>query len=335
MKPLVSILIPAFNASQWIAETITSALAQSWPRKEIIVIDDGSTDETLAIARRFSSNEVRVIAQSNQGAAATRNSLFALSRGDYIQWLDADDLLSPDKVALQMEAAAACRGGARTLYSSAWGHFMYRTSAAKFMPSPLWCDLTPAEWLIRKMVHDCHMQTATWLVTREQTEAAGPWDTRLLGDDDGEYFCRVKLQSQEIKFIPNAKVYYRMTNNSSRLSYIGRSHRKLEAQFLSMKLHIRYLRSVEDSPRSCAACVKYLQKYLAAFYLERSDIVEQMQELASQLGGRLKPPSARAKYTLIQKLLGWRAARSAQIVLPAIKWFLLRTWDKTLYQTFG
>ena len=55
MTPLVSILIPAFNAQEWIAETIQSALRQTWPHKEIIVVDDGSTDGTLAIARRFES----------------------------------------------------------------------------------------------------------------------------------------------------------------------------------------------------------------------------------------------------------------------------------------
>ena len=65
MKPLVSILIPAYNAERWIADTIRSALAQTWPRKEIIVIDDGSRDRTLEIARQFASREVRVITQQN------------------------------------------------------------------------------------------------------------------------------------------------------------------------------------------------------------------------------------------------------------------------------
>src|ERR1700722_17022843 len=101
-KPLVSILIPAFNSEKWIAGTIRSALAQTWDRKEIIVVDDGSTDRTFEIARQFESHTVRVVTQINQGAAAARNNAFSLSRGEYIQWLDADDLLAPDKVATQM-----------------------------------------------------------------------------------------------------------------------------------------------------------------------------------------------------------------------------------------
>ena len=104
--PLVGILIPAFNSAPWIAETIRSALAQTWPRKEIIVVDDGSTDDTLAVARRFASGQVAVATQPNQGAAAARNTALSMSQADVIQWLDADDLLAPDKIARQMEAGA-------------------------------------------------------------------------------------------------------------------------------------------------------------------------------------------------------------------------------------
>src|SRR5262245_21908195 len=104
MQPLVSILIPAFNASRWIADTIQSALAQTWPRTEIIVVDDGSTDDTLAIARGFASQGVSVTTQPNRGASAARNVALARSRGDFIQWLDADDILAPDKIERQMEA---------------------------------------------------------------------------------------------------------------------------------------------------------------------------------------------------------------------------------------
>src|SRR4029450_13201330 len=105
MKPLVSILIPAYNAERWIADTIRSALLQTWPRKEIIVVDDGSTDRTLQAARHFASPTVSIVTQENQGASAARNRAFELCQGDYIQWLDADDLLALDKIAKQVEAS--------------------------------------------------------------------------------------------------------------------------------------------------------------------------------------------------------------------------------------
>jgi glycosyltransferase involved in cell wall biosynthesis len=328
MKPLVSILIPAFNAQEWIADTITSALGQTWPRKEIIVVDDGSRDQTLSIARRFASEEVSVVSQANQGAAATRNRAFSLCRGDYIQWLDADDLLAPDKIARQMDALD--HGATeRTLLSSAWGQFLYRVHRAQFVPTPLWCDLPPVEWLVLKMGQNLRMQTATWLVSRELTEAAGPWNTQLLGDDDGEYFCRVLLASTGTRFVPEARVFYRMPGINS-LSYIGRSDRKMEAQFLSMQLHIGYLRSLEDSARVRAACVRYLQDWLPNFYPDRLDIVNQAEQLAEALGARLELPRLSWKYAWIQKAFGWSLAKRAQVFMPRCRWSVIRSWDRAL-----
>jgi len=330
VKPLVSILIPAFNAEPWIAKTIESAIAQTWPCKEIIVVDDGSTDQTLAIARKFASRNVAVISKANQGAAATRNHALSLSQGDYIQWLDADDLLSADKVAKQMEVAAQCQD-ARTLLSSEWGYFAYRLERANFRPSALWCDLSPVEWLLRKLSRDLHMQTATWLVSRKLTDAAGTWDTRLLSDDDGEYFCRVLLASKDIRFVPQAKVFYRVSP-ASRLSYIGQSDRKKDAMLLSMRLHVNYLRSLEDSDRTRKACRTYLQNWLINFYPERPDIVQDLQELAQELGGRLEVPRLRWKYAWIAPLCGWKVAKHAQFAFPQLKASALRRWDGVMHR---
>jgi glycosyltransferase involved in cell wall biosynthesis len=328
MQPLVSILIPAFNAQEWIADTINTAVRQTWPRKEIIVVDDGSCDDTLAIARRFVSKDVVVVTQANGGAAAARNLAFSMCQGDYIQWLDADDLLAPDKISRQM-AVVDERVSPRTLLSSAWGHFMYRLNRAEFTPTPLWCDLTPVEWLQRKMALNLHMQTATWLVSRELTVAAGPWNTQLWVDNDGEYFCRVLLQSDGTRFVPDARVFYRMSG-FNRVSYIGRSHRKMEALFLSMQLHIGYLRSLEDSDRVRAACVKYLQTRAPSVYPDRLDIFRQAQHLAATLGGRLDEPRLSWKYAWIRRAFGSQAAKAAQLLLPRSRWQLLQVWDKML-----
>ena len=330
MKPLVSILIPAFNAQQWIAETIHSAVAQSWPRKEIIVVDDGSTDRTLEVARQFASKEVTVVSKANQGAAATRNHLLQLSKGDYIQWLDADDLLAPDKIERQLGALRAV-DGKRILLSSPWAHFYYRTRCARFVPNSLWCDLSPVDWLLRKMGENLHMQTATWLTSRELAEAAGPWDIRQLSDDDGEYYCRVLLASKGTLFVPGARVFYRITP-SGRLSYIGMSDRKKEALLLSMRLHIQYLRSLEESDRVRDACLTYLQNWYENFYPERPDIVAELQSLAAQLGGRLEVPHLRWKYAWMRPALGWKAAKWAQRTLPQWKALCARQWDKTMYR---
>jgi glycosyltransferase involved in cell wall biosynthesis/peptidoglycan/xylan/chitin deacetylase (PgdA/CDA1 family) len=306
-KPLVSILIPAYNAQVWISQTLRSALAQTWEPKEIIVVDDGSTDRTLAIAREFESDLVRVVSQKNQGAAAARNAAISLSKGEYIQWLDADDLLAPDKISRQMEALPDA--GKRVLLSSAWGKFTHRWYRAQFVPTALWRDQSRAEWLYRKIAENLYMQTSTWLVSRELTEAAGPWDVRLSGnDDDGEYFCRILLASDGVKFEPEAKVYYRVFGDES-LSNIGTSDKKREALWLSMQLHIKYLRSLEDSPKTRAACVQYLQRNLFYFYPNRPDISKQAQQMASELGGRLGLPVLAWWYSGFRMMMGWSATK--------------------------
>jgi glycosyltransferase involved in cell wall biosynthesis len=330
MKPLVSILIPAYNAECWIADTIRSALGQTWPRKEIIVVDDGSRDQTLSMARRFASRNVSVVTQENQGGSAARNRAFELCQGEFIQWLDADDLLAPDKVVKQMAATEESQDK-RRLFSSAWGYFMFRPSQARFSPSPLWCDLSPVEWLLRKWEGNYHMQTATWLVSRELSEAAGPWDVRLFGDDDGEYFCRVLFASRGVRFVADAKVFYRITG-SSRWSYIGRSNKKMEAHALGMQLQIGYLRSVEESERVRAACLNYLQTWFLHFYPERVTLVEQLERVAAALGGRLKAPRLSWKYLWIQKLFGWNVAKRARLHYNQWKKFILIAWDKALFE---
>ena len=322
MKPLVSILIPAYNAEEFIADAIRSAIGQTWQHKEIIVVDDGSRDGTAEIARRFASKNVVFISKENQGAAATRNHAFQLSQGEYIQWLDADDLLAPDKIERQL-AALRERDGKRILLSSSWGHFRYRTKRARFVSTSLWQDLTPVEWLVRKMGENQHMQTATWLTSRELAEAAGSWDRRLHFDDDGEYFCRVLLASKGTHFVPKARVYYRATP-SSRVSHIGASNKKKDALVLSMKLHIQYLRSLEESERVRKACLAYMQNFYVFIYPERPDLMAELQALAAELKGRLEEPELRWKYAWMKPILGFKAAKRAQMRLPQLKASLLR-----------
>lgn len=328
MKPLVSILIPAYNSEEWIADTIRSALAQVWPRKEIIVVDDGSRDRTMEVARAFASSNVHVVKQQNQGAAAARNKAYSLCQGDYIQWLDADDLIAPDKIARQMSEAERCHP--RDLLSSGWAYFVYRTAKARFVPTPLWENLAPVEFLLRKMGQDQHMQTGTWLVSRELTEAAGPWDIRLSLDDDGEYFCRVLLASRGTRFVTGTGIYYRQSGSSS-LSFVGNSDKKKNSLLRSIKLHIQYIRSLEESERVRKACLAYLQKYYEYFYPDKTDVVRELQGLATQLQGQLEEPRLRWKYAWMQKVWGFETARQAQLHLPQFKARLVRCWDKTLF----
>jgi hypothetical protein len=328
VKPFVSILIPAYNSQKWIAESIESSLTQSWERKEIIVVDDGSRDRTLEVARRYESKNVRVVTQVNQGAATARNAAFSLAQGDYIQWLDADDVMDSHKIESQVNKLADGLSK-RVLLSGAWGHFIYRKRKARFVPSLLWHDLSPVEWLLRKMGSNLHMQTATWLVSREITEAAGPWNTQLSTDDDGEYFCRILMQSESVRFVPESKVYYRACGTSS-LSYVGSSDKKIESLFLSMKLHMQYLRSLEDSERTRAACISYIRTWLPEICLYRMDIAQQLQQLCIELGGEAKAPRLPRKYRWLERTVGWHMGRKAELTLQATRANLNVALDKAM-----
>lgn len=329
MEPLVSILIPAYNAEPWIAEAIESAIGQTWRRKEIIIVDDGSSDNTVTIAQKFASKEVCIRPQPHQGASTARNHAFSVCQGDYIQWLDADDILSSDKISRQIEALKRCKSK-RTLLSSEWGHFMYRPSKARFVPTTLWCDLSPVEWMMRRMEHGVFMQTGSWLVSRELIEGAGLWDHRLLGDDDGEYFCRVVLVSDGVHFIPESRVFWRRAG-FNRLSYVGDSDVKLEAQLLSMKLTVGHVLAVTSDERARAACLTYLRSNLLMFYPRRLDIVRELQALASTFGCHLSVPALSWKYSWMQKAFGWNTAKRAQLALPKLKMSAAILWDKTMF----
>jgi glycosyltransferase involved in cell wall biosynthesis len=328
-QPLVSILIPAYNCEQWLADAIESALAQTWARKEVIVVDDGSSDRTLEIARRFASKTVHVASQDNQGVCAARNAAFAICQGDYVQWLDGDDVLAPEKVERQL-LELRDGGTARTLLSGPWAYFIYRRQKARFSETLLCCDLTPLEWLTRKMGNNLHMAINSWLVSRELTEAAGPWDLRLWFDDDGEYFCRVILATEGIRFVPEAKSYYRRAS-SSPLTYIGGSGRKLESLFLSMKLHIDYLRTLEDSDRTRTACIRYIQASLFEFYPYRIDLADELKAVARALGGQVNDPRLSWKYNWLVNLFGWRTGRRAQLAMPRLRASATIAWDRALF----
>ncbi|MGJ0490799.1 glycosyltransferase family 2 protein [Methylobacter sp.] len=329
---LVSILIPAYNAERWIAETINSALNQTWNEKEIIIVDDGSKDATLQVAKRFESGLVKVIAQENSGASAARNKALEFAQGDYIQWLDADDLLAPEKIRLQM-AQREAESSERVLYSSAWAPFYIRPEWAKFYPNSLWSDLQPVDWLVKKFDQGVWMNTASWLVSRRLTELAGPWDERLSLDDDGEYFSRVVAASDHVKFTENSVVYYRQSNIGSLSRSV--SEKACNSMYLSLCLCIGYLRRLEDSDRTKAACVSFLQGRLNYFYPEREDLLRQIYALARDLGGDLEPSRLNWKYLPIKALFGWKAAKQMSVIESNMKIRAHVQYEKLLMASSG
>ena len=114
--PLVSILIPCYNTERWVRQSIQSALDQDYPNKEVIVVDDGSSDGSVEAIRSF-RDAITFEQLPHRGGNAARNALTSSARGEWLQYLDADDFLMPGKISSQMEAAFSWAASADVIYS--------------------------------------------------------------------------------------------------------------------------------------------------------------------------------------------------------------------------
>ena len=330
MKPLISILIPAYNSERWVGQTLQSAVDQDYPNKEIILVNDGSTDKTLEIAKGFESKNVKIIDQPNSGGPAARNAALAHAQGDYIQWLDHDDILAVDKISSQATHIADGIDD-RVLISGRFGTFYFRPENAKFTTGPLWKDLTPLEYFYAKFNKDSWIHTTCWLVSRRLTEMAGPWLDLRSPDDDGEYFCRVVAASKSIKFIPTATSYWRIGNIASFSYSRKRSVKSLQALLESTFRCINHFRALEDTESSREACVTFLRNRLIYFYPEHPELLEKMYALAAEFGGKLSTPPLLPHYERIKAHFGWRVAKTAQDLIPTSKQFVLRSFDRLMF----
>jgi glycosyltransferase involved in cell wall biosynthesis len=302
MDPLVSILIPAYKAERFIADTIRSCLAQTWARKEIIVVDDGSPDNTFKVAKTLESKEVKVITQPNGGATTARNKAFANCQGDFIQWLDADDLLAPDKIATQLSGER--RDDRETMHNCKFGWFYARPTGSKVRPNALYRDYSARDWLLTALGTGAWVAPHTWLMSRQLAELAGPWDDRLrrCPNDDGEYFCRVVSKSRRVKFHDTVGCFYR-TGMAGSLSHV-RSNAALTSIVLSVNLSIDHLLSLGGGPEAEQAAAGYLQYSVFCYQVTDPQIFQQFQARARTFGAELKPYQRRLSVRAAQRLLG-------------------------------
>ncbi len=305
MNPSVSIIIPCHNAGPWLAETLESAVAQTWPETEVIVINDGSQDDSLAIAQRFASRRVHVIDQPNRGAAAARNAGLSAAQGGYIQFLDADDLLAPDKIARQLSALEPL--GPDVLASGAWARFQTAPASARFTPEPNRRDLSGVEFLQINFEERTMMHPAAWLAPRPLLDRAGPWNESLSLNDDGEYFARVALAAGRIVHCPEARSYYR-SNLDGSLS--GRKDpRSLQSLYESVALTINSLLQHDSSPRSRAAAAYAWKCTAFELYPGAPALARAAESACGQLGGCSLPYPGSGRFRFVSRLLGWRLAR--------------------------
>jgi glycosyltransferase involved in cell wall biosynthesis len=312
---LVSILIPCYNAEQWIGETLNSVLAQTWTNKEVMVVDDGSTDNSLANARGFESANVKIISQENRGASAARNRALQEAQGDFIQYLDADDLISQDKLERQIRLLSL-EENADCVSSAEWARFYSNYRLANFTPEPVWKDMSPIDWLVCSWEGGGMMPLHAWLIPRAIAQAAGNWNESLSLNDDGEYFCRVLLASQGIKFCSGAKSYYRSSISGS-LSNTT-SKKRWESAFRSTDLCAEYLLFRENSPLTRHACATAFQRFIFTVYPDVPDLLYKAEARVKFLGGSDLKPDGSHLFQLITNTLGWQLAKQVQKLVHSI-----------------
>ncbi len=306
-QPLVSILIPCYNAEPWLAATLESALTQTHPATEIILVDDGSRDGSLELARSFADRGVRTVAQANAGASAARNRAFRESRGEFIQYLDADDLLSPGKIAAQVALLATRPRGA--VASCAWGRFVDDPATAQFVDEDVFHDFPPLDFLVLAGLTGAMMHPAAWLVPRTVAEQAGPWNESLSLNDDGEFFCRVLLWASGVAFCdrPSARTFYRSGLKRSQSRQRGLRARR--SQFHSLELITRELTSREETPRSRRACAGYWRRYVHDFYPAPGNLIRRAEAEVRKLGEPVGRPPMGGLTAALAGLLGWKTVR--------------------------
>lgn len=301
--PLVSILIPCRNAVFTLRETLESALAQQGVEKEVILVDDGSTDGSLQVARSFEARGVRVIKGPQINASAARNRALQASSGDYIQYLDADDLLGADKIRKQVELLEKHPDRVAT---ARWGRFRATVSDVVFANDDQLHDWAPGEWLVFHCGQHQMMHPAAWLVPRRVAERAGPWDERLTLNDDGEYFARVVARSAGLRLACGAESFYRTVAVHS-LSK-SRGDTAFRSLWLSLELTGETLLSVDRSEMAKRAVADMWQRFCYEVYPSVPEERAKARSMVAQLGGSVLQPDFGPKARLLARVLGWRLA---------------------------
>jgi glycosyltransferase involved in cell wall biosynthesis len=309
ITPVVSILIPCFNAEKYIGETLESAFQQTWPAIEVIVVDDGSTDRSAAVVRSFARPNLKLFQQENQGQTAALNVSLAYASGDFVQYLDADDLLDPKKIERQLFRLIE---DPNCVASCAWGRFCYSSQETVFNPEPVWRDLDPVEWLALSRAEGLGMMfPALWLIPMPIVKRVGPWIEDLTLNNDAEYFTRCLLAAKQVLFCAGARCHYR-SNVPGSLS--GRkSPRAWASQFRVLELCEVYVRGREDSDRMRRGFALSYQHLAHSSYPYDPELAERALARARILHPTLVRPAGGPIFDLVSRAVGWRAARRLQV----------------------
>jgi glycosyltransferase involved in cell wall biosynthesis len=309
----VSIIIPAYNASAYIRETLESVSKQTYSNTETFIIDDGSKDNTVDIIKEYESDKIKLIEQENSGACVARNKGIELSSGDYFQFLDADDVISTDKIEKQIEVLA---GSQEYLAVCPTVHFFdgedYMKMQARDDSFWVYDNDDPVDFLIRLYGGDGKrgmVQTNAWLTPRKIVDSISPWDEKLLLDQDGEYFAKAVLASKGIRTTPGLN-YYRRFIRGGNISDKAYKYENLRSALRSLQLKSEYLGKHTQSDRYQQAMSTLFMEIAINAHPVHKDIVNECLRFVRKTGKKPDIPvlGGRAIET-VKKTFGWRSAK--------------------------
>lgn len=199
----ITIGIPVYNCERWIGDTIRSALGQTWPDKEVLVIDDGSTDGTVDICRGF-GREIRFISQGKRGGNAARNHALHLASGEWIQFLDADDCLGAEKIAKQLATGATMDSDVvcSPVVFENWEEDRIVNRVSQVFENPIdWFSY----WIRWNMP-----QTGGCLWRKESLLRIGGWNESFTCNQEYELYFRAFKSGMRFKFVDVPGAVYRL-----------------------------------------------------------------------------------------------------------------------------
>lgn len=216
-KCVVSVIVPAYNYAVFLPEAIASALRQTHSALEVIIVDDGSTDNTAAVAAQWVQQDqrVRYVHQVNQGLSAARNTGIKKSRGEFLVFLDADDVLHPEKLAAHLEhfarepALDISYGSSRYFLSEPLsGNVPEKTFATLALDDKDWMPKVSgraADVLPHLLVNNI-MPVCSAMLRRGVVERVGEFDTRLKSLEDWDYWLRAAAQDAVFGYSEDARL---------------------------------------------------------------------------------------------------------------------------------
>ena len=302
MQKLVSVIIPCFNAERWIAETIDSCLKQTYPHIEIIVIDDCSTDNSVEIIKSYGDKIIWERLPENKGGCYARNRGFALSKGEYIQFLDADDFILPKKIERQINFLEET--GADVVYGD-WrfqGHQSNGVILLDKIENP-----GKQKDILQSLIENWWTAVASLLYKRAIVEKSGGWDENFLAAQDRDFFISAVMAGAKVVYQPGCYSIYRRygkgtVSTASKPRWVE-NHCKV-LQKVEKKLLQQYQQKIPTNYRRALAH-GYFELARDYMYIDYSEYLRFLNKSLA-LCPDFKRKTKRKMYKLVQDMVGFR-----------------------------